>query len=310
MKKIFALTKRNCLLFLRSKATFFFSLFSSLVMIVLYFLFIAKLYAQGFNEAAGIELTSNQLYFAIYSQMIMGVLVINSVSLAIGVFTFMAQDLEKRKVDAFLLAKIKPSSLILSYLFSSIVISFAINFLTFALSVIIIGAATTFWIGAGTFFYLVGALIVITLISCAVMLLITILVRTSAAIGVINGIMGTILGFLCGIYMPYTNLGSAAKYVGSCLPFTHMTIWMKQIVLNDVFGQFGMSAETGEVMKDMWFSAGNVGFVGLNIPLWGMLLMSAIFAVACLAVAVLLLRKRMLVPKIKIAKRKDGSAKN
>ena len=308
MTKILALTKRNCLLFLRSKATFFFSLFSSLIMIALYFLFIAKLYAQGFNEMAGTQLSSNQLYFAIYSQMIMGVLVLNSVSLSTGVFTFVAQDLEKRKVDAFLLARTKPSQLILSYLFSSLIISFALNFVTLALSVIIIGAATTFWISAGTFFYLVGALIVITIISCAVMLLITILVRTSAAIGVINGIMGTILGFLCGIYMPYSNLGSAAKYVGSCLPFTHMTIWLKQIMLNDVFGQFGMSAEVSEVMKDTWFSAGNVGFVGLNVPLWGMLLISAAFGVGCLIVAVLLLKRRMLNPKIKLKRREKKSA--
>ncbi len=302
MNKIYSLTKRNCLLFLRSKATFFFSLFSSIIMIALYFLFIAKLYAQGFNELAGTDLTSNQLNFAIYSQMIMGVLVLNSVSLSAGVFTFVAYDLEKRKVDAFLIAKIKPSQLILSYLLSSLIISFALNFLTLAISVIIIGAATTFWLSAGTFFYLVGALIVITLISCAIMLLITILVRTSAAIGVINGIMGTLLGFLCGIYMPYTNLGSAAKYVGSCLPFTHMTIWLKQIVLNDVFAQFGMSAEISEIMKDAWFSAGNVGFVGLNVPLWGMLLLSAAFGAGCLAVAVLLLKKRMLKPKIKLKK--------
>lgn len=293
MKNILALTKRNCLLFLRSKATFFFSLFSSLILIVLYFLFIAKLYAQGFNEAAGISLNSNQLNFAIYSQMIMGVLVINSVSLSTGIFTFMAVDIEKRKTDAFMLTRLKPSELICSYLFSGIIVSFALNFLTLAVSVIIIGAATTYWLGAAAFFYIVGALIVTTIISCAIMLLITVLVRSSAAIGVINGIMGTILGFLCGIYMPYTNLGVGAKYVGSLLPFTHCGVWLKQIVLNDVFHQLGMSGELANQMKDMWFSAGNVGLVGLDVPLWGMLLISAIFAIGCLVLALFLLRKRL-----------------
>ncbi len=294
MKNILALTKRNCLLFLRSKATLFSSLFSSVLLIVLYFLFIAKLYAQGFNEAAGVGLSSNQIYFAIYSQMIMGVLVINSVSLSTGMFAFMAGDLEKRKTDAFMLTRLKPSQLMLSYLFSALILSFAINFLMLAVSVIIIGAVTTFWLSAGAFFYIVGALIVTTLISCAIMLLITSLVRSSIAIGVINGIMGTILGFLCGIYMPYTNLGTGAKYIGSLLPFTHLTIWLKQIALTDVFSQFGMSKELSKQMQDMWFSAGDVGLVGAKVPLWGMLLICAVIGTLCLALAIFLIRRRLL----------------
>ncbi len=310
MKNVLALTKRNCLLFLRSKATVFSSLFSSLILIVLYFLFIAKLYGQGFNEAAGLNLTSKQINFAIYSQMIMGVIVINSVSLTTGMLSFLARDLETRKTDAFLLTKTKSFELVLSYLFSAIIVSFAINFLTLVISIIVIGAST-FWIGAGTFFAIVGVLMLTTLISCAMMLLITVLVKSSVAIGVINGFMGTILGFLCGIYMPYENLGTAAKYIGSFLPFTHLTIWLKRIILGDVFGQFGMPANVAETMKEVWFSAGNVGLCGLKIPLWGMIILCIAVALICLIVAALLIRRRLSSGdmKKKIFFRKNKSSK-
>lgn len=293
MKNVLALTKRNCLLFLRSKSTVFFSFFSSLILIVLYFLFIAKLYSQGFNEAANTALSSKQLNFAIYSQMIMGVLVINSVSLPVGMFMFMAKDLETRKTEALLLTKAKPVELVLSYLISSLLLAFTLNFMMLLLSVIIIGVSTTYWLSVGTFFMLVLALIVTTFISCSVVLLITAIVRSSAAIGVANGVLGTLLGFLCGIYMPYSNMGVAAKQIGSLLPFTHLTIWLKQIALTDVFNQFGMPIEVSKAMQETWFSAGNVGLLGANIPLWVMLLLSGVFAVICLVVSILILKTKL-----------------
>ena len=88
MRNIYAMIKRNCILFLRSKQVVFFSFFSALILIVLYFLFIANLYAQGFNESAGMELSSNQINFAIYVQMIMGVLVIKRIHTSIILHNF------------------------------------------------------------------------------------------------------------------------------------------------------------------------------------------------------------------------------
>ncbi len=302
MKNILALTKRNCLLFVRNKATFFFSLFSSLILIVLYFLFIAKLYSQGFNETAGLELSKNQINALIYTQMIMGVLVINSVSLSTSMFSIMAYDIEKGKTESFLITKLKGWQLLFSYLISAIIISFLINLLMFIISTIIIGIVTGFWLGAGAFFLVVCVMILTTLVSCAIMLLITTIARSSSAIGVINGIVGTVIGFLCGIYMPYSNLGTGAKYLASFIPFTHLTIWLKQIVLGNAFYQFAVPEEISSQMSDLWFSAGNIGFCGLNVPLWAMILLSCLFAVGCFILAYFLLRKRILTKKVKVKK--------
>lgn len=313
MKNIFALTKRNCLLFLRSKMTVFSSLLSSLILIALYFLFIAKTYSNGFNQEAGLVLTQKQLYFAIYTQMIMGVLVINSVSLSMGMFTLMARDLETRKADAFMLTKAKAFEVVISYLLSALFVSFALNFLTLVVSVIIIGAST-YWISATTFFSVFGVLIITTIISCSIMLLITVLVKSSIAIGVVNGFMGTLLGFLCGIYMPYSQMGSAAKHIGSLLPFTHLTIWLKQLVLKDVFGQFGMTEEVSKKMQELWFSAGDVGLCGADVPLWGMILIGGAIAVVCLVASVFILKNRLNgkghLSKVRNTKKHQNLAKN
>ena len=289
MKNILALTKRNCLLFIRSKQVVFSSLLSSIILIALYFLFIGHLYSQGFNEIMGSNLSSEQINAMIYIQMIMGVLVINSVSLSTGMFTFMARDLETQKTNAFMLTKAKAVEITLSYLISALIVSFLLNFLTLIVSVIIIGASTSIWLGAGAFFAIVGVMIITSIIGCAIMLLITSLVRSSIAIGVISGFLGTILGFLCGIYMPHSNMGKGAVYVGSFLPFTHLTIWLKQIALGNIFNQIGIPNEIRNSILQDGFSASNIGLCGANIPLWGMILMSVAFALLCFAVSIVIL---------------------
>lgn len=292
MRNIFSLSKRNCLLFLRSKQVVFSSLLSSIILIALYFLFIANLYSQGFNDMMGLALSQNQINAAIYMQMIMGVLVINSVSLSTGMFTFMARDFETHKTQAFLLTNAKPIEITLSYLFSALVVSFLLNFLTFTISIILIGAITGVWLSAMAFISIFLVLVITTIIGCAVMLLITSIVRSSVAIGVISGFVGTILGFLCGIYMPYSNMGKGAMYVGSFLPFTHLTVWLKQFALGDIFSQFGLSKEVSKTVQEQAFSAINVGLCGAEIPLWVMIILSVAFAVVCFVISIFLIKRQ------------------
>ena len=308
MNNSIALTKRNCLLFIRNKATVFFSFMSSIILISLYFLFIAKLYKQGFNEFSGLNLTSKQLNCAIYAQMIVGVLVLNSVSVSTGIFSLMANDFENHKTQALLLTKLKPYQFMLSYLLSSVLVTFTLNTLMWIISVIIIGITTGCWLGILTVLTVIAALLLVTFISCSVMLLITTLVKSSAAIGVINGVLGTFLGFMCGIYMPYSNMGAGAKTIGSLLPFTHLTIWLKNMVLNDIFKGFNVPTQISTMMKEYWFSAGNVGLCGANVPLWAMLILSTLFAVVCLTISVLLINNKLHSKKAKFSKLKNKNA--
>ena len=240
----------------------------------------------------GLNLTSKQLYSAIYFQMIVGVLVINSISLSTGIFGLMAQDFEKRKTEAFLLTKATPMQFMTSYLIASVLVCFGLNFLMWLASFLIIGISTGVWLGFIAFLSVVAVLVIVTFISCSIMLLITCLVKSSVAIAVINGILGTILGFLCGIYMPYSNMGAGAKYVGSLLPFTHLSVWLKQIVLKDVFGQFGVSKEIQTATFE-WFSASNIGLCGLKTPLWLLIMLGVIVGLVCLIASVLIINSKL-----------------
>ena len=297
MNNILILTKRNLKLYLRDKAAVFFSFLSTIIVVALYFLFIAKLYTSGMDSQvvgeSTLALTTKEKNFIIYLQMIAGVLVLNSISLATGAFSTIAKDFENKRIDSLMLAPIKPFEIIIAYFSTGFISSFAINIMTLILSCIIIGIFTGLWITASAFFMVVVILLIASLISCSIMLFITSIVKSSTAIGVANGVMGTFFGFLCGIYIPYSNLGKGATAVGSFLPFSHITIWLKQVVLNDAFTQVSIDPKFKEILFAEHFSAKSIGFCNLPAPLWLMLLISGIFGIACLIASNFILGKRI-----------------
>ncbi|NLZ25704.1 MAG: ABC transporter permease, partial [Clostridiales bacterium] len=274
---------RNAKLFLRDKATFFFSLLSSLILILLYFLFIANIYIDGIT--ANTPFDEKAAGFMVYLQMMIGVLILNSMSLSLGMFSSAANDYVSKKLHSFMTTPIKKTELLISYYIGGLIVSFLINLFTWVITVVIIGAATTYWIKAATFFSVVGVLAVASLISSSIMMLLTAIVKSPTALGVINGVAGTFLGFLCGIYMPYNTLGDGVKAVGSLIPFTHLTVWGKKIVLEDAFNQIGISGPIKEALMNDQFTASGVGFLTLDAPLWVMLLVSGIVGLICLTVA-------------------------
>ena len=292
MRTIFLFTRRSIQLFLRDKATVFFSFLSTIILITLYFLFIGKSYADGMGEMFKNALSTDTIYSLVYIQMIVGVLVLNSLSLSIGAFSTIAHDFENRKVDSFLLTPIKSSNLLIAYFSGGFIISFVLNTFTWFLSILIIGVAFDYWVGITTILAVIGILVFSSMVSCSLMMLVTALVKSSSAIGVFSGVAGTFLGFLCGIYMPYEQLGKGVEKVGSVLPLTHITIWLKQIVLDNAFTRLEVAEEFKSAMLE-GFSAKNIGLLGMDVSLGWTLLYTAAIAVICLLIAGKIVKRRL-----------------
>jgi multidrug/hemolysin transport system permease protein len=278
--------------------TVFFSFLSTLILVALYFLFIAKLYTGTMDnpQMGGISVTiaDGAKYFVVYLQMMAGVLVLNSISLATGSFSIIAKDFEDRRVDSFLITPVETYEIILAYYAAGLIASFCFNIFTWVLSFGIIGVFTGYWLAIGPFFMVFAVLFMASLISCSLMFFITSLVKSSAAIGVISGVSGTVFGFLCGIYMPYSNLGESTKAIGSLFPFTHIVIWLKQVVLGNAFSQLGITGDFKNILFREYFSAESIGFLNIDLPLWTMVVLSGILGFMCLTASYIIMNRRLI----------------
>ncbi|MDR1427065.1 MAG: ABC transporter permease [Bifidobacteriaceae bacterium] len=293
MGNVIVLMKRTSLLFLRDKAAVFSSFLSTGILIALYFLFIGQMYTAGMTLENGFPMSGQEKSFLVYVQMMAGVVILNSVSVSVGVFSNVAKDFETRRTEGFMLTPATAGQILTAYFLSGMTVSWVLSALAWVVGVVLIGALTSYWLGFAAVAIGLGIAFAAALVSGALMLLLAALVRSSTALGVISGILGTFLGFLCGIYMPYFMLGNGIEGVGSVLPFTHLTVWFKQVVLGDAAKQLGISGAQQMSVLEESFSAENVGLLGLDLPLPVMLGLSGLFAVGCAVAALAVLRRRV-----------------
>jgi multidrug/hemolysin transport system permease protein len=196
-----------------------------------------------------------------------GVLVINTVSLSLGVMGNLVSDLDQRKLDAYLVTPVKRYKIILSYYISSILVTATLTLLMWVLTILYVGVFADYWYSFSTILITTGLIIFYTFISATLM----IFLKSVNAFGALSGVLGTLIGFMSGIYMPLFVLGDAMSKVASLVPFTHMTILLKQVILKDAYAQVGPDIAEG---VSLFYGTQEIGILGQPIEMFWIMIMS------------------------------------
>lgn len=266
MHEIKALTSRNIKIFLRDKTAVFFSFLSIIILLALYFLFIGRQYTQGMEEIS----ESLQTYL-VTSQMMGGVLIINTISLSLGIMGNLIVDLEQHLLEGFLVTPVKRSKIILSYFLSSVIVTTALTLIMWVLTIFYVGIFSGYWYSVSTILVVSLILIVSTFISAALMIYLTTLLKSVNAFGTMSGVLGTFVGFVSGIYMPLIVLGDSMRYVASLVPFTHLTILLKQTLLKHPYellaAEVAGAPESEAILANIKAAYGTneIGLLGQNV---------------------------------------------
>lgn len=257
MYDLLSLVKRNTLTFIRDKAAVFFSFLSVIILLALYFLFIGRQYTSGLDM-----IDDNMKTFLSISVIMGGVLVINTVSLALGIMGNIITDLQYKKLDAFLVTPVKRYKIILSYYLTAIMITSILTLMMWLLTVLYVGISSGYWYSFLTILKVSGLLVFYTFISATLMIFLTTILKSVNAFGALSGILGTFIGFMSGIYMPLSVLGKSMVYVASLVPFTHMTILLKQILLKEPYALLPGEAVEG---ISIFYGTNEVGILGQSV---------------------------------------------
>ncbi len=232
MSDIIALAKRNVKIFLRDKTAVFFSFLSVIILLTLYLLFLKNNYMS--DELTAI-IGKDQMTFIASTIMMSGVLVINTMTVSLGNLGNIVYDFSTSVIDGFIVAPVKKYKLILGYYVSSFLLTLIFTLLMWFVIVIYIGLNSGVWFSFNKILITSLYLILYTFISTGFMIFIITFVDSVNAFGALSGIFGTVIGFTCGIYMPLSVLPNFIQKVSSLIPFTHMTILLKQVLLTDSF---------------------------------------------------------------------------
>lgn len=219
-----AFAKRNILLYFRDKTSVFFSLLAVLILIGLYVFFLG-------------DVTANQLPVfpskkaLLMSWFIAGIIGVTSMTTTLASFGILVEDRANKKYLDFYSSPISRAKLVGGYIFSALFVGVIMCVITLGVSFIILLIQ-----GAPAFSFIkmveaIGLIILGVLASSSMVLFLVSFFKTSNAFAAASTIVGTLLGFLAGIYIPIGSLPDYLQTVVKFFPVSHTTALFRQLLM-------------------------------------------------------------------------------
>ncbi len=217
---------RNLKIFFRDRAAVFFSLLSAFIIIGLYVLFLGDMLTGGMKEVAGAR-------FLLDSWIMAGLLSVTSITTTMGAFGIMIEDIAKKNSKDFFASPIKRSTLAGGYILSSFIIGLIMTVITFVLAEAYIIAYGGQMLGAASLVKLLGVMLLSVLSSTALVLFLVSFFKSNTAFATASTILGTLIGFLTGVYIPVGQLPEAVQSVIKFFPVSHASVLFRQVMMEN-----------------------------------------------------------------------------
>ncbi len=287
-KTLATLVKRDVKIFYRTKGNIFFASLSVLILVLLHIIIFRDMFTD-----AWVEITAHfsavpereSLAWIVDCSMFAAILPIGAITVSLVALGLMVQDRETNALSDFMVSPIKRNSLLASYLISSLIVGFIILMLFILMFeiyfLIVYGVGLTLI----QFALITGTIILSLVFGNVFMLLIISFVKSQQSLGALGTIIGTMLGFLSGAYIPVGQFGEVVASVFSALPFLQITVLMRQAFLYEMQNVTGITLDMlpEQVTREMGFE---VWLGSAHIPVWAVALivggvtLAMLFAVA------------------------------
>ena len=220
------LVKRNILLYLRNKSTVFFSLLSMIIIIGLFALFMGDVHV----DSLAADYDDREIAKWLINSWIMGgIIAVNAVNITMVLLINMVEDKDSKRIKDFLVAPLKKWQIIGGYFIASIIVGIIMSILSFIISQLYIV------INGGEFLNLVNTIkiligILFSVFSIASFFLFALLfVNSEKTASTITTVVGTLIGFIAGVYVPIGAMPEFIQKSMRLLPINHLTTMFKQI---------------------------------------------------------------------------------
>lgn len=222
-----AFAKRNLKLYLRDKEAVFFSLLAVFIIIGLYVLFLGDVYTKDLNDVDHAREIMDNWIMA-------GVLAVTSFTTAFSVLSYLVKDKAEKIVMDFLSSPVRKKSLIGGYFLSAYIIGTLMTFLALILAECYIryngGSFMTFHV----FVKVALTIILVSFMNTGITLFIVSFFKSTGAFSAAVTVVGTVIGFITGIYLPIGMFPSAVQYIIKVFPVSHGAVMFRQFMMNDL----------------------------------------------------------------------------
>lgn len=219
------LVRRHLTLFFKDKASVFFSLFSVFIIIALYILFLSE------NMMASLPEFEGRAAF-VFLWMFAGIIAVTTATATLGALGKYMEDKVDKKSEDLLMTSVTRQTLAYSHVFYAFIVGLILTVLLFVFGYIYV--EVKFADSLQLSLSLIVVVILSTLMHTLLFYLMTEKLATMSAFSGLATIVGTLIGFLAGIYIPIGVLPVYLQKVITLFPTTQTAVLVKDTLMHDV----------------------------------------------------------------------------
>lgn len=217
-----ALTKRNTLMFFRDRASVFFSLMGALVVVGLYAFILRDSFISG-TDLPGIA-TVTDLW------LVGGLLAVVPVTTTAGSLGLLVSDRFSGRIKDFRASPASAFILTGGYVLSTFIVGCIMSLITLVICEIYVVAIGAPIIGTVQLMQILGVLLLSVLSSTSIMFFVTSFIWSEGGFSGLSMIVGVMVGFVAGVYVPLGMLPGPVNFACSMLPVTHSAALFRDIL--------------------------------------------------------------------------------
>ena len=238
MRGILGFIKRNVLLFFKDWQSILFSLLTSIIVLVLYLLFLKGTFVSAIQRAMeqypGLASMVPQKDIAMFANLFLlsGILGSAMISVPFSCITVLVKD-RANKVDYDILATpMKREQIILAYFISAVLTSILLNSIILAVGLIGIRMQGNMYLNISQVIKAFSIVALGSISASAIFMIVVLFFKTVSACEAFFGILSAASGFVIGAYIPISQFSNEVQTVCNLFPASQITIMLRNILLN------------------------------------------------------------------------------
>ena len=249
MRGILGFIKRNLLLFFKDWQSILFSLLTSIIVLILYLLFLKGTFVSAIQSAMeqypGLASMVPQKDIAMFANLFLlsGILGSAMISVPFSCITVLVKD-RANKVDYDILATpMKREQIILAYFISAVLTSILLNSIILAVGLIGIRMQGNMYLNASQVIKAFSLVALGSISASAIFMIIVLFFKTVSACEAFFGILSAASGFVIGAYIPISQFSDGVQTVCNLFPASQITIMLRNILLNGLLEHINTSLQ-------------------------------------------------------------------
>lgn len=290
MKTIEMLAKRNMKLYLRDRTTVLFSMLTIIIIIVLNVVFLGKLNVD--NIIANNPISEKDARYFVDTWVLAGIIYTSTLTVTLAVIGVMIDDEEQKRMKAFYTAPVKRLELTLGYIVSAFIMGFIMSMFTLFISKLYLYFTGNPLLDPLTLMKLIGVIVFNVFFNACLVFFFVSMLKTASSFSALNIILGTLIGFIAGIYLPIGMLPNVVRQVLSSAPFLHGASLIRRFYTKDSLALIFDGAPSNLMMEYSDYMGITINRNGTQTSLIAQFSFLFICAILCIILSAFVLSKK------------------